>query len=91
MGSEISAREPDLRRQMEILSAELAASAPSEVVAALREATEDLLRSGIADRALHRGDRAPEFTLPDLMGRPFRLADQLSRGPLVVTFYRGAW
>lgn len=33
------------------------------------------------------GDRAPAFELPDQDGRPFRLADALGHGPVVVFFY----
>lgn len=33
------------------------------------------------------GDRVPDFTLDDHLGRPWRLADALARGPLVLFFY----
>jgi peroxiredoxin len=42
-------------------------------------------------RALGVGDRAVDFELPNAQGRQVRLADQLERGPVVLTFYRGAW
>jgi len=38
-----------------------------------------------------RGDLAPPFTLDDPEGHPVTSAALLSRGPLVVTFYRGVW
>lgn len=38
-----------------------------------------------------QGDRAPGFTLPNAAGREIRLADLLSQGPVVLTFYRGVW
>src|SRR6201987_4109709 len=41
--------------------------------------------------ALAVGDRATDFELPNAHGRPIRLADELERGPVVRTFYRGAW
>jgi peroxiredoxin len=65
--------------------------APPEVVAIMHKATNDLIASGQADRALKVGDRAPEFALNDPDGRTHRLADLLTEGPLVVTFYRGVW
>jgi peroxiredoxin len=37
------------------------------------------------------GARAPDFTLPDAHGRPVALHDRLRDGPVVVSFYRGAW
>lgn len=59
--------------------------------AIMEEATEDLIRSGMVERAKKIGDRAPDFTLPDATGELVRLADLLARGPVVVTFYRGTW
>ena len=44
-----------------------------------------------ADGALGVGDPAPDFALPDAMGREVRLSELLERGPVVLTFYRGAW
>ena len=38
-----------------------------------------------------RGDRAPEFVLPNARARMIRLSDLLARSPVVLTFYRGAW
>lgn len=41
--------------------------------------------------ALAVGDWAADFELPNAHGQRIRLADQLERGPVVLTFYRGAW
>jgi peroxiredoxin len=41
--------------------------------------------------ALGVGDEAPAFRLPDVGGAEVALADLLAAGPVVVTFYRGAW
>lgn len=81
----------DLRRKLERLREELMASAPADMVAAFAEASEELVSSGAGDHALGIGNQAPSFTLPDSTGRPYVLADNLRRGPLVLTFYRGAW
>ena len=37
------------------------------------------------------GERAPDFTLPDVFGKLVTLSDRLKQGPVVLTFYRGAW
>jgi len=37
------------------------------------------------------GQPAPDFTLPDAMGHPVRLADYRGRKPVVLVFYRGYW
>jgi len=36
-------------------------------------------------------DRAIDFELTDNRGSPWRLSDQLQRGPLLLFFYRGDW
>ena len=41
--------------------------------------------------ALAVGDRAPDFALPNAHGHRIRLAYELERGSVVLTFYRGAW
>jgi peroxiredoxin len=47
---------------------------------------------GATERAARRlGEVAPAFVLGDQHGRPVALADLLQQGPVVLTFYRGAW
>jgi len=36
-------------------------------------------------------DQAIDFELPDEQGATWRLAEFLSRGPVVLVFYRGDW
>ncbi|UKY51632.1 peroxiredoxin-like family protein [Streptomyces inhibens] len=66
-----------------------------EIPAAAREVMEragrDLAASGQADRALQVGDTAPHFSLPTATGETVNLDTLLSAGPVVLTFYRGAW
>ena len=63
-----------------------------ERVAMMEAATADLRATGIVQRALHAGDRAPlDLVLPDALGRPVRLASLWQSGPLVLLFYRGGW
>jgi len=65
--------------------------APPDVVAVMHRVTDELIASGQAGRALHAGDRVPVFALPDPDGKLVSSQDLLTRGPLVLTFYRGAW
>ncbi len=37
------------------------------------------------------GSRAPDFRLPDALGTTVRMKDLLAQGPVILTFYRGAW
>ncbi|HSB71073.1 MAG TPA: hypothetical protein VLT62_17230 [Candidatus Methylomirabilis sp.] len=80
-----------LQEQLEAHRARFEAKASPEIRATMHRATEDLRRSGILERVLKVGDRAPEFALPDGNGTLVRSGDLLARGPLVVSFYRGVW
>lgn len=66
-------------------------NAPPQVHAVMKRATDELIASGLAERALKVGDKAPVFTLDDPDGHPVSSTELLSRGPLVVSFYRGVW
>ncbi|MFF8841154.1 peroxiredoxin-like family protein [Streptomyces sp. NPDC015127] len=66
-----------------------------ELPAAAREVMERagrrLAESGQAERALAVGARAPRFGLPSATGATVTLDGMLATGPVVLTFYRGAW
>ena len=47
--------------------------------------------SGIEQRALNVGDKAPDFTLPIAQGGEFTLSEALKNGPVAVMYYRGKW
>lgn len=62
-----------------------------EDVAKMDQATEELIRSGIAEGAKKKDELAPDFTLPTPNGEMVTLSRLLAQGPVVVTFYRGTW
>jgi hypothetical protein len=64
---------------------------PPERAAIMHRATEELRGSGIMDRVIKVGDPLPAFALPNSYGQEVRSAEVLAKGPLVLTFYRGAW
>jgi len=66
-------------------------NAPEWVHEPMQRATEELIASNAASRALKVGDHAPEFELADADGKLLSSAQLLEKGPLVVTFYRGVW
>jgi peroxiredoxin len=80
-----------LQDKLDAFKAEFEKKAPPEAVMTFHKSTDDLIASGQAGRALKAGDRAPVFALPDTEGGRVSSADLLAKGPLVVTFYRGAW
>ncbi|MBG0857814.1 AhpC/TSA family protein [Streptomyces spinoverrucosus] len=64
---------------------------PAEIREIMRRAGQELAESGQLDRALGVGDRAPRFSLPSATGETVSLDGLLADGPVVLTFYRGAW
>lgn len=72
-----------------MLQARLAASNP-EAVRTIKTALASLENANVP-RGLKTGEAAPDFTLPDATGALVSLSDRLKRGPVVLTFYRGAW
>jgi peroxiredoxin len=50
-----------------------------------------LADTGITQSSLKPGNAFPRFTLPNATGQPIASDTLLKQGPMVVTFYRGAW
>ena len=53
--------------------------------------TEVLVGEGVGMDGPKVGDIAPDFELPDALGRTVRSIDLRATGPLVINFYRGNW
>ncbi|KOX00443.1 MULTISPECIES: peroxiredoxin-like family protein [unclassified Streptomyces] len=64
---------------------------PDEIRQIMQRAGQELADSGQAERALTVGAQAPRFSLPSATGQTLALDDLLVDGPVVLTFYRGAW
>lgn len=64
--------------------------APEEVQGAIFRQIREQRQSGVV-YGLREGQTAPDFTLPDALGASVNLYEQLARGPVVLTFYRGGW
>jgi len=82
---------PTYADQRDEFNAELAAQAPAEVLAGFGRIVAEQAAVDYAARAPKVGDRAPDFTLPDQLGRQVSLAGELEQGPVVLIFYRGEW
>ncbi|MFI0258999.1 peroxiredoxin-like family protein [Streptomyces sp. NPDC017056] len=64
---------------------------PAADRAVMERAGRELAESGLAEAALGPGAPAPDFALPAADGRTVTLSGLLAEGPVVLTFYRGAW
>jgi peroxiredoxin len=80
-----------LASELAAFAAALRDQAPPAVLEAIERSTELLVQSGLTERALRRGDRAPDFMLHDAVGDLVDSRRLRSRGPVVLCFYRGAW
>jgi hypothetical protein len=64
---------------------------PPERLAIMHKATEQLRQSGILDRVIRPGVKAPDFTLNDQNGDAVTLSALTARGPVVMSVFRGFW
>lgn len=80
-----------LQERLDAYKASFQSKVPPDRLAIMHRATEDLRNSGILDRVIKVGAAIPEFVLPNQRGEKVSSADLHSRGPLVMTFYRGVW
>jgi peroxiredoxin len=77
--------------QRDEFNALLAGQAPAEVLEGFGRIVADQAAVDYAAQAPKVGDRAPDFMLPDQLGRHVSLAGELTQGPVVLIFYRGEW
>jgi len=80
-----------LKEELEKFLAQFEKDVPEEVRNIITTESERLAQSGIADQSLKVGDKAPAFSLSNGAGKTVSSNDLLSKGPLVVSFYRGGW
>lgn len=80
-----------LQEKLDAFKARFEATASPEAVALMHRATDDLRRSGIMERVLRVGDKAPHFELLNARGEIVSSRYLLAKGPLIISFYRGVW
>ena len=66
-------------------------NATHEAIETMHRATAELEASGLANKALRVGDRAPQFRLFNQDHVEVDSADLLRQGPVVVSSFRGHW
>jgi peroxiredoxin len=70
---------------------ELLPTIPEDTLNTLMSELRGLVATGIAEKAINKGAPFPAFNLPNADNETRSLSDFLSNGPVVVSFYRGAW
>ena len=91
MTGEANTLHASLQGQLDEFKKQFVATVPPEARAVILETTGELVRLGLAEQALQKGAKVPDFALPDVRGETVVLSDLLTRGPVVVAFYRGVW
>lgn len=81
----------ELQKELDALRRDFESNTPPNVAETMARFSAELILSGIMDHALTLGAVAPDFALPNAVGRMVSLSATAARGPTVVTFYRGAW
>lgn len=81
----------ELQKELDVVREQFLAQAPRDVIETLRRSADELLHSRILERSLKAGDRPPDFTLPNAVGKEVRLGAVTARGSAIVSFYRGGW
>ena len=65
--------------------------ADTKKINAYEKGIQDVAQSGVLEKALKVGDKAPDFQLNNATQQSINLYKQLENGPVVLTWYRGGW
>lgn len=82
---------PHLQDQLDDITANTRTLVQPERLAVNDRAVEELFATGIEQKILPVGAKAPEFALKDAAGRLVKSADLLALGPVILNFFRGRW
>jgi peroxiredoxin len=80
-----------LQDQLDEITARTRHLVQPERLAVGERAVEELFATGLEERILPVGARAPEFALKDSNNKLVRSADLLALGPVIIKFFRGRW
>jgi peroxiredoxin len=64
---------------------------PASIKDVFAKGIQDLIQSGLANQSIKQGNKAPDFSLPNVNGETIQLSQLLATGPVVLIFYRGGW
>ncbi|EXJ88984.1 hypothetical protein A1O3_02048 [Capronia epimyces CBS 606.96] len=80
-----------LAAQLNAVQSGFEANAPAHMKAPIIKANQEFQRTYDPSKAIQVGDTLPSFKLSNAVGKEVTLAELLSNGPLLITFYRGEW
>lgn len=68
-----------------------AAKYPEAIKVIMKNGIDELKGSNLVSKALRKGDRFPNFVLPNAEGKEIDSKVLLEKGSLIISFYRGGW
>lgn len=80
-----------LKRLLKELREESLKKMPPEISEVMLNDTKEQIRNGVTENALRIGAQMPDFKLKNAVGDLVDSRDLLENGPLIISFYRGAW
>jgi peroxiredoxin len=78
------------KQELEQMRQEYVANSPADVYNEINRLITEQQQAGQAF-GLEVGQKAKDFTLNNTLGQPVNLYDELAKGAVVLTFYRGGW
>jgi peroxiredoxin len=81
----------NLQAALDAFRAEFINKFPADKAAIMQRATDALAKEFIERKNLNVGDIAADFTLTNAIGKPINVTEQLAKGTVILTFYRGGW
>ncbi|MGD1809614.1 peroxiredoxin-like family protein [Dapis sp. BLCC M126] len=81
----------NLTENLQQLQTEIEAKLPEDAKAKMQKFVVDLADSGIVNNSLKVGQKVPEFSLQNAVGKTVDLKSLLAENPVVISFYRGGW
>src|SRR6056297_3372392 len=82
---------PSLQAEIEATKAKNRAKASPEKLEAYAEGIDSVAESDILEKILTKQGEAHDFTLSSATGEKVTLSEELEKGPVVLTWYRGGW
>lgn len=80
-----------LQEQMDGFKQNFVEQVPEQTLETMARSGEKLRDSGIADRTVKVGNKAPDFSLFNTSKSEVGLSTLLANGPVVLSFFRGKW
>lgn len=81
----------NLQETLDVKKAAFEQRASDEKKKIYAEGIESVVNSGITSTALQVGDKAVDFKLKNEKGESVLLSEELKKGPVILTWYRGGW